>query len=520
MRVCSSICFTAFVTAAISPAPILAATLPVGFFTGTDFQYATIAERGGRGEVLRAGAFGGTGGYTNDTGEVLTLNGGTDRPGMIIGGKPDGDPVGGNGFALLTGEGSGIQMLGNGDDPSVFVGEFSGTGTFTVRDGAFLEMEDLTDIPRPRPNRRTSINVGTDNGDRGLPGIGTFTMSDGSVSLKSSVETFIEIGFGTGSIGNWTMTNGSELLMSQTDVAGLDSDGSLMQIGEDGGTGSLSVSNSSLAIESDGVSRLALGRNGGTGALSISSGGSVDVTGATEGVVEIGDADPSTGETSSASATVRGPGSKLSASSQIFVGSPNDVDGVSALLVANDGAVVQAPEILVGRGGVLGGDRGSFVGDVTIGSGGVLAAGTSPGLTTIVGDLVLDGGLLEVEIGGTDPLLYDRTVVTGSVIASSAFEIILDFVDGFVPSAGNAFDFLTAGSFGDSFFDNATISTRGFPGTADVFLGETTGGGLSVTIATVTPVPLPASAWLLAIGVALFGWLGRRRQSILVANPA
>lgn len=509
-----SVSLVAIFAAISAPGSLLAATLPVGFFTGDDFQYSTSDERDGRGEVLRAGAFGGTGGYTNDTGEVLTLNGGTNRPGMIIGGKPDGDPVGGTGSVLLTGEGSGIRMLGNGDDPAVNVGEFTGTGSFTVRDGAFLEMEDLTDIPRPRPNRRTTINVGTDNGDRGLPGVGAFTMSDGTVSLQSSLETRIEVGFGTGSIGTWTMTDGSELLLRQRDVTGLEGNRSGLSIGEDGGTGTMEVTASSVVLESDRLAELRLGDNNGVGTLTVSDGGTIDVNGSGEGRIEIGDQDALPNEGFTANVLVTGAGSRLSTNGRIFVGTDRSSESVgTATLLANDGATVEASEIIVGAGGILGGDRGSYVGDVTIGSGGVLAAGTSPGLTTIVGDLVLDGGLLEVEIGGTDPLLFDRTVVTGSVIASSAFEIVLDFVDGFVPSAGESFEFLTAGSFGDSFFENVTLSARGLPGTADFFLGNTSSGGLSVDVASVTPIPLPASAWFLALAVGLLGWFKRRLRS-------
>ncbi|MBI3450386.1 MAG: LEPR-XLL domain-containing protein, partial [Acidobacteria bacterium] len=74
-----------------------------------------------------------------------------------------------------------------------------------------------------------------------------------------------------------------------------------------------------------------------------------------------------------------------------------------------------------------------------------------------VATLDIAGGILEVEIGGktpgpgaTDPLAgFDQINVTGSATLSGTLKIVL--VDGFLPTAGDTFDFLTFGTVTGAF---------------------------------------------------------------------
>ncbi|MFO0869119.1 MAG: LamG-like jellyroll fold domain-containing protein [Pirellulales bacterium] len=91
-------------------------------------------------------------------------------------------------------------------------------------------------------------------------------------------------------------------------------------------------------------------------------------------------------------------------------------------------------------GGTLQG-RGTVQGVVT-NSGGTVAPGTSPGALIIQGDYTqTSGGVLNVEIGGTNATTpdFDRLIVTGT--ATLAGSINVTWINGFVPSLANSDSF-------------------------------------------------------------------------------
>ncbi len=85
-------------------------------------------------------------------------------------------------------------------------------------------------------------------------------------------------------------------------------------------------------------------------------------------------------------------------------------------------------------------------GDNLVNLGGILAPGSSAGLTTIVGNYTqMAGGSLEIEIGGLTPVTtFDMVEITGSALLDGNLQLKL--IDGLVPSADDSFVILEAAS--------------------------------------------------------------------------
>ena len=109
---------------------------------------------------------------------------------------------------------------------------------------------------------------------------------------------------------------------------------------------------------------------------------------------------------------------------------------------ASDSIIIAEDEILSGSG--------VFVGDLV--NYGTISPGNSPGVIDITGDLTLDNtSILEIEISSTD---YDQINVDGDVYLDGLLDIIL--LDGFIPTQGDTFDFLTFTGELTGTFDNAS----------------------------------------------------------------
>ncbi len=85
--------------------------------------------------------------------------------------------------------------------------------------------------------------------------------------------------------------------------------------------------------------------------------------------------------------------------------------------------------------------------------GGTIAPGASPGQTLVMGDLTLDSGVLDIEIGGTAPGQYDRIEVDGLATLGGTLKVTLVDLGGgtFVPQLGNSFAFLSSAGTDEKF---------------------------------------------------------------------
>ena len=197
-----------------------------------------------------------------------------------------------------------------------------------------------------------------------------------------------------------------------------------------------------------------------------------------------------------------------------------------------------ANEILVAGQGRLTGGGGTITGDVTIGNaamgGGMLAAGNSPGLMSVSGNLdLLGGSTMEIELGGTvfdsgiPQFDYDRVDVTDNALTAAAEGTVtietgtifdIDFFGAFTAGLGDTFDVLVADDI-DS--DSLTSLIFDFTGAAlatglDWDIGIVAFGTnrealqLSV-VAGQVEVPAPGIAILFGLGVAGLALVRRRR---------
>lgn len=188
-------------------------------------------------------------------------------------------------------------------------------------------------------------------------------------------------------------------------------------------------------------------------------------------------------------------------------------------LTTVDGTLTQANTYIqggkLGGGGTINGDvyleagtlglpAGSINGNVYQ-TGGVLAPG-DPALMTINGNLQFIGGTLDIKVAGAGNL--DQVLVTGlTSITGGTLE--LDFIDGFVPHTGDAFYFLLNNDLSALNFNNVTY-TGLQPGFQFDLASDGTGIELQTLSDGTTPVPVPASVWMLGLGLTLLGGMAGR----------
>jgi hypothetical protein len=121
--------------------------------------------------------------------------------------------------------------------------------------------------------------------------------------------------------------------------------------------------------------------------------------------------------------------------------------------------------------------------------GGLITIGASAGTLQVAGDLVLNSGILEIEIGGTNPMDYDRVMVDG--LATLGGTLVIELIDPsggdtpFVPQLGDQFTFLESAAGTIEMFDHFDLPEPG-PGLAWEF---TTGTTTSLSIVA-APFPL------------------------------
>ena len=89
--------------------------------------------------------------------------------------------------------------------------------------------------------------------------------------------------------------------------------------------------------------------------------------------------------------------------------------------------------------------------DSTDGNYGTLAPGTSAGTLTIAGGCRMDASArVEIEIGGTDPGMFDKLIVNGQLAADG--ELYVTLIDDYTPQIGHSFEIMTFTSL-TGFFD-------------------------------------------------------------------
>lgn len=222
--------------------------------------------------------------------------------------------------------------------------------------------------------------------------------------------------------------------------------------------------------------------------------------------VRLGAAGPESGEVGFGLLDISGAGTLLETNGIVRLGKSSGEGISTGLLTVRDEAVLAAKEVRIESGSVVNGSGGTIAADTYLQAGGVLAPGSSPGTLSIDGDLIITGGTLEWEIGA---LAQDRLNVTGDVTATSMFDLVISFVDGYKPIAGDSFSLFGDDPFSDSFAAFADVSFFGSARGLD--LSDLSSGRITVT--GVAAVPLPASSLLLLCGLGGLFVAKRRKAS-------
>lgn len=180
--------------------------------------------------------------------------------------------------------------------------------------------------------------------------------------------------------------------------------------------------------------------------------------------------------------------------------------GGAGMLTVGSGSKLNGA-VAITTGGHMAG-AGRVVGNVS-NTAGIVAPGDSLGTLTVQGAYVQGTqGMLDLQIDGTAPDQYDKLVVTGS--ADVRGQVLLDFLDGFAPKAGQTFDIINVGSV------TAYSPTYVVQGLAPGWQFSVTPHGGIYTLASLTdgvPVPEPGGAAVLAMIAGCALSCGRRRRS-------
>ena len=217
-------------------------------------------------------------------------------------------------------------------------------------------------------------------------------------------------------------------------------------------------------------------------------------------------------------------GGFLNAAVSIIVGD-NTVAGAFeplatfALLSVDEFSSITTEHLIIANGGALAGNNISVNATTTEVFAGAIAPGFSPGTLHFNGDLIFhEGARLIIEIGGDDPSLVDQITVAGSIMGEATLD--LRFVDGFVPEVGKSFDFFSAQNNSTPTFNEILISGLGEGAVVNFSNSLSLGGRLTVIdVGEITPVPLPASVWLMVGAVSFLLRFRSRRRVVRETLP-
>ncbi len=271
----------------------------------------------------------------------------------------------------------------------------------------------------------------------GLNGTGTLTVSDGG--LADLRDDFI---LGNGSTGSGTVVvSGVNGAFRSTVEANNSGANSVVQIGR-AGIGDLSISSGGLVTTSGDAFVGQLASSTGTLTIGGNSGG-FDATLDVADDMGIGGTTSTAGGTGDVTITTGG---------LLQVGDALKLWGAGTVNLL--GGTLDATTIDDTEGGTFNFTGGRLQVDTFTGSlinqGGTLAPGNSPGTTVITGNYDQLSGTLEIEINGLAAgTNFDFVSVAGIATLGGTLDISL--IDGFVPTLGDTFEILTAGSVSGQF---------------------------------------------------------------------
>ena len=197
----------------------------------------------------------------------------------------------------------------------------------------------------------------------------------------------------------------------------------------------------------------------------------------------------------------------IGASSTFTVGGSHNYNQTGGLTYLQTGTSDLVAHTININGGTLQG-FGTVSGNLT--NGGTVHPGDGPGILTVTGTYTQSsGGILDIQIGGSNPGNpgFSQLNISGTAGLGGTLDVSL--FNGFTPFNGETFTILTSAGLNGSVFSNYNGLTEG-----DVTFTVTYTPGDVILNAIVTPasVPEPASLVMLGIGVVGLGVYGARRR--------
>jgi T5SS/PEP-CTERM-associated repeat protein len=412
-------------------------------------------------------------GFSTGSNGAATVNTGgtwTDNNFFTIGLAP-----GSTGYLLVTG--TNAKAVGAGNVTNV---GFGGTGSLTINDGGAFEA--------------LFLNVGRTNGAIGtmnVDGVASSVLLSGS---NGSSGAYLTVGREGGSQGTAHYTNGAQVNIQNF----ADTNNAYINVGRSiGSNGTINVSGGA-AINVTGNGTAAYIGRGGTGVLNVFDGGKVGLGSAGNATVQIGR------DGGNGTVTINGTGSQLTVQSTTGSAIVHVGDGTisTGMLDVKNGGMVSAQEVVVNTNGTLTGGGGMISALVTV-NGGTVAPGNSPGTMTIDGDLAFNSGTLDIEIGEFSSDFLHVTGAASFLAGTFAFS----FLDGFLPTAGSSWLFLTADD-GLSGWEGLNLAVSGLNSSYSWLISQE-GNSLNFNVAA---VPELESYAMLGVGLGLMGWVGRRKK--------
>lgn len=402
------------------------------------------------------------GGTTGSTLGVSTLNVENNGSSVIISATKSSLNIGApgqTGFVQVSD--GGLMMIGQ-EISTATTADFTGTSASVTLGASGTSASGSTSIGLLTLNAADLV-IGAVSGDEGASdalsdNVYNATALQGSSGVSIS-QTALTIGQAAESSSVLSANNGSRLILYGVD--------SKIAVGENG-TGSLLLADGAqlladsafLGSESLHSQIMTVAENSGsTGVLAVNGSNSLLSIG---DALYIGAGADGLGAGGNAIVTVSDSG-KIKAGSLIQIGGDNANTSTSRILLIGNTGVLEAPSVVVGKGGLLAG-TGTINGNVLVrgGSlfGGIYTTSVSGvhGTTAIQGDLALtEGGKLNVLVSGGSAGQYDVFSVSGAANLSAG-GINLTFLNGYTPSQNDSFTFLLA-SGGITLPNGATSTT-------------------------------------------------------------